>query len=108
MARALRGQACGRAEDAPVVRQRWPHGSSDLCDAALTTWFNVPHADRSCTSDADCVLVAGSCFVDTLNRAAKAKVKYSQLPCANPAAGACTPWDAEARCRGGCCTTERR
>lgn len=105
---ALRGQRCGRAEGSPVVRQTWTHGRSDLCDAALTTWFNVPHADRACASDADCVVVAGTCFVDALNRAAKAKAKYGQLPCADPAGGACVPWDAAARCSAGCCSAERR
>lgn len=109
---ALRGQRCGRAEGSPVVRQTWRHGRSNLCDAALTTWSNVPHADRACATDADCVLVAGSCFVDALNRAARAKVKYGQLPCVDPVtpadAGPCVPWDADARCRAGCCSAERR
>lgn len=89
------------------MRQTWAHGRSDLCDAALTTWSNVPHVDRTCASDADCVVVAGDCFADALNRGAKAKAKYTQLPCANPASGACAPWVAAARCRQGCCSAER-
>ena len=105
---ALQGQSCGRAEGSPVVRQKWAHGASDLCDAAQTTWSNVVHQDRTCASDADCVVVTGSCFVDALNRAARAKPKYAQLPCTNPAAGECLPWDADARCKAGCCTAERR
>ncbi len=106
--RTMRGQACGRAARSPVVLQKWPHGRSDLCDAAGTNWFNVPHEDRACAVDAECVVVSGSCFVDALNVVAKAKLKYAQLPCANPAQGECQPWVSEARCRSGCCVAERR
>jgi hypothetical protein len=103
---------CGRLPSEPFEPQAWGHnigsaGDVARCDRAATIWANVPHADRVCQSDADCVPIVanGNCFRDALNRSGAAKPLYRATPCGNPAAGACAgPRDGwKTRCYRGCC-----
>lgn len=103
-----RSGACGSpsyVEPAPGDLPHWM--SSPTCRAIARTWSTVPHEDRVCATNADCVVVGNGCWEQPLNRAAAAKKRYQDHPCGNPAAGACANTPVEAVCRGGCCVLER-
>ncbi|MBI4699926.1 MAG: hypothetical protein HY744_01965 [Deltaproteobacteria bacterium] len=103
------GRACGRLPHEPVRPLRWEWSGTNLgpasCDQAETVWGNVPHEHRACQADADCVVVSGNggCFNAALTRAAASLPDYQQLPCGNPAAGACAAAPRRAVCAAGCC-----
>jgi hypothetical protein len=104
---ATSGAACGRLPGQPIQPMNWPFGHDATCDRAATTWGNVPHADRVCDKDSDCKLVTadGNCILNALNVAAAARPEYANLPCGNPASGACAmDRGAKARCKNGCCS----
>jgi hypothetical protein len=100
---------CGRKPGQPIQPTPWPYpahlGGGNDCSARETLWANVPHADRTCGSDADCAVITGNgnCFHAALNEAAAAKPAYAQHPCGNPASGACMPRVATPKCEAGCC-----
>lgn len=94
---------CGRLAGEPVQAAISPWGPHPYCDRVMTTWANVPHADRVCQRDADCVLREGSCFHSVLNRQASTKVEYRQTNCVNPASGDCARISMRAQCVRGCC-----
>ena len=73
------------------------------CWKADEVWHHVPSTDRECANDSDCEVVNATCFLDTLNRTARANPRYAQIPCGDPASGACPTIVAHAVCRSGCC-----
>jgi hypothetical protein len=99
--------ACGRTPGEPIQPTVAQYGAGNPeCDRAATVWANVLHADRTCQSDADCVIVSGGqggCFSAALNRTGAAKPEYRAFPCGSPTAGACGPTGGLAGCAQGCC-----
>jgi hypothetical protein len=67
----------------------------------------IPGADRTCTTDADCVkLAGGNCDDNIVNTAAAPRYADWPGPCNDPAAGDCSP--SHAICASGCCMSWAR
>jgi hypothetical protein len=80
-------------------------GGNAECDRLETLWANVPHLDRVCKTDDDCIVIVsdGNCINLPLSKAAAARKQYSKAPCGNPASGACAGHPNVPKCSGGCC-----
>ncbi len=99
-------QACGRLPSQPIAKKSWRYGGgtpNPECDGAETVWANVPHGDRACHVDTDCVVIDRGCFVTALNQLGASKPAYEATPCGHPAAGACAQREHHATCQAGCC-----
>jgi hypothetical protein len=98
---------CGRLPSEPIEKLTTSWGPHPKCDDLATRWANVPHEDRVCEADSDCVAHTsdGHCWNDALNAKASKKPAYKEYPCGNPASGACggPKGDHHAKCDGGCC-----
>jgi hypothetical protein len=99
-------RACGRMPGERIERVTWAHGNGDAkCDALETRWANVPHRDRACRSDDECIVIAadGNCILLPLTKKAATRAEYQTPPCGNPRSGACPGGRSAARCVDGCC-----
>lgn len=98
------GEACGRLPDEPLAPP-YVYGDDPACAEIASTWANIPHEHRLCEQDSDCTVVYGQgrCGFWHINNEAAARPEYEQLPCMDPAAGACPQREIPATCDGGCC-----
>jgi hypothetical protein len=69
-------------------------------ECAATAATPIPGADRSCTSNEDCIRLGPHCAPFAIR--ADRTDAYSPVPCTNPTAGQCPP-PCAAVCREGCC-----
>jgi hypothetical protein len=70
-------------------------------------WSEIPREDRRCTRDDECALLSTTCFdasVRADRRAPYDEVLAVHGVCIDPAAGACAPSRAVARCDARLCT----
>jgi len=96
---------CGRRANEKVIARKSDHGYDASCDTRQTTWANVPHEHRTCSTDADCVVVLfnANCDQLPLAKSAASRNEYSEGPCSNPAQGMCAGAVPAAKCASGCC-----
>lgn len=88
-------------EAVPVVCTDGRMGGYDGSpECAATAATPIPGADRSCTSNEDCIRLGPHCAPFAIR--ADRTDAYSSVPCTNPAAGQCPP-PCAAVCREGCC-----
>jgi hypothetical protein len=100
---------CGRRAIEKVVAKTSQFTYDATCNQRETTWANVPHNDRVCASDADCVVALhnANCDAFPLAKSAATRKEYAQGPCGNPAQGMCAGAVPAAKCVAGCCNLSR-
>src|SRR5262245_5915735 len=108
-AAAVHAPVCGRRSTEQVIAQTSPFTYDASCNQRETTWANVPHEHRTCTSDADCVVVLhnANCDAFPLAKSAEKHPDYARGPCGNPAQGFCAGASHAAKCIEGCCNLTR-
>jgi hypothetical protein len=77
------------------------------CGLISRFWSEIPREDRRCTRDDECALLSTTCFdasVRADRRAPYDEVLAVHGVCIDPAAGACAPSRAVARCDARLCT----
>ncbi len=96
---------CGRRAHDKIVARKSTYTYEATCDQRQTTWANVPHEHRACSTDADCVAVLrnANCDVFPLAKSAENLPEYAQGPCVAPTQGFCAGDPPTATCVAGCC-----